>query len=141
MPEEPIKIDGLKQFRKELKEVEASLPRALRLAFNNAAQLIVDDAKPLVPHNSGAAQGSIRVLSTQTKARVAAGGSKVPYYPWLDFGGRVGKYDQVKRPFYKEGRYIYKAYGIRKADGSFQEVMVESLQQIANDAGLDMEIK
>lgn len=138
MPIEPIKIDGLKQFRKELREVDSNLPKAIRLSFNEAVNVVVEDVKPDVPHKSGDAASSVRAQSTQTKAKLVAGGRKAPYYPWLDFGGRVGKTNKIKRAFIKDGRYIYKSYKLHKADGTFETIMLESLGQIADEAGLEL---
>ena len=137
---EPIKIEGLKEFRKGLKEVQKELTRGLRLVFNEAVQLIVDEVRPKVPHDSGDAAASVRAQSSQTKAKIVAGGRKAPYYPWLDFGGRVGKTNKIKRAFIKDGRYIYATYFLLKADGTFEEMMSTKLGELANSAGIDIEI-
>ena len=55
---EAIKIDGLNEFVRNLKKLDADLPKTLRVGFNDAAQIIVDYAKPKVPHKSGRAAGS-----------------------------------------------------------------------------------
>lgn len=136
----PVKIQGLKEFRKSLRETKAELPRALRLAFNASVEIVVDDAKPLVSSDTGAASGSIRAQSNQTSAKIVAGGRKAPYYPWLDFGGKVGKYRQVERAWKREGRYIYPVYRNKRDSGKFEEVLSEQLLAVANDAGLEMEV-
>src|SRR4051794_11989815 len=88
---ETIKVEGLKEFQRVLKKVDGDLPKALRMAFNKTAQLVVDDAKPRVPVRSGKAASTVKARSTQASARVVSGGDKAPYFPWLDFGGTVGK--------------------------------------------------
>ncbi|WP_307962251.1 hypothetical protein [Salinispora arenicola] len=55
--------------------------------MNDAAQVVVDWARPRVSRRSGRAARSLRVASTGKAVRVRAGGARVPYYPWLDFGG------------------------------------------------------
>jgi hypothetical protein len=114
------------------------LGRRIRLVLNDAAQLVVNEAEPVVPSLGGTAAGSIRTVSTQSKARVRAGGAKAPYYPWLDFGGRVGKYRQVHRNFIGEGRYIYPKYRRLRDSGVFQEKMISGLNELGSEAGLDM---
>ena len=137
-----IKIDGLKQFNKNLKTLDSDLPKAVRLALNDAAQIVVDDARPRVPKGSGKRPGrarrSVKAQSTRTRARVSGGGGKVPYYPWLDFGGRVGRNRSVHRPFKRKGRYIYRAYFRARDSGEFQDTLNASLVDVARKAGIEV---
>lgn len=134
---DPIKIDGLQQFVRNLKKLDSDLPKALRVAFNDCADIVVQDARPRVPSRSGKAKASVKARSTQTAARVVGGSARVPYYPWLDFGGRVGKGRSVKRPFLSEGRYIYNAY-YRNRD-RFAEAVEDALIEAARQAGIEVE--
>jgi HK97 gp10 family phage protein len=136
---EPIRVDGLKEFQRDLKKMGGELPTALRLAANSAAQLVVDEAKPRVPvgpGKGGHASASIKAASTRTAARVSAGGKKYPYYPWLDFGGSVGPQKSSQRPFLKQGRYIWKAYADN--DEKVQMQLAEALADVARQAGLEI---
>lgn len=136
---EPIKIEGLAEFRRNLKTISGELPKAIRVAGNKAAQIVVDDAKPKVPTGPGRgghASSSIRAKSTQTAAKVSGGGRRYPYYPWLDFGGRVGPRKSVKRPFLKTGRYIWKSFDDRSAQ--VWEKLAESLVDVARQAGVEV---
>ena len=130
-----IKVNGLRELQGALKAAENATPKMLRLALNEAAEVVVDYAKPQVPSRSGAARGSMKARSTQKEARVSAGGRRAPYYPWLDFGGKVGKGDSVKRPFYSEGRYIYPT--LRKRHPEIIEAMSMALAGLIRDAGLE----
>lgn len=132
---EPIRITGLREFNRSLASLDRQLPKAVRLAFNEAADIVVQDARPRVPRRTGRAAASLRAQSTRTAARVAAGGARVPYYPWLDFGGRVGRNRSVARAFLKEGRYIYKSYFAKRDSGEFQRVLARALSGVAVDAG------
>lgn len=133
---EAIKIEGLNEFVRNLKRLNADLPKAVRRAFNSAADVVVADARPRVPRLTGTAAGSIRARSTQTAARVVGGGPKAKHYPWLDFGGRVGKGRSVRRAFLKEGRYIYAAYFAKRDSGEFERVMTEALLDVVASAGI-----
>lgn len=133
---EPIKVDGLAEFSRNLRKLDSELPKQLRVTLNDVAQLVVDEAKPKVPRRSGKAANSIKARSTRTQARVAAGGRKVPYYAWLDFGGRVGRKHAVKRPFLKRGRYLYPAYESLRDSGKFQRTLQEALEQLVIRVGL-----
>lgn len=136
---DPIRIEGLREFSRDLKALDRELPKALRLALNQAAAVVVNAAKPSIPIRSGKAQRSVRPQSTRTQARISGGGNRAPYYPWLDFGGRVGRKKSVRRAFLKEGRYIYAAYFEKSASGEFQEILTKSLLDVARQAGIEVE--
>lgn len=103
-----IRIQGLNEFTRNLKRLDDELPKVLRVAFNTAGTTIVTEARAGVPKRTGRAQGSVKAKSTQTAFRIVGGSKKVPYYPWLDFGGKtpIGG----TRPFRRDGRYIYASY-------------------------------
>lgn len=133
---EAIRVDGLAQFQRNLRRMDADLPKALRVALNQAADVVVSDAKPHVPKKTGKAAGSMKVASTRTAVRVKAGGRRAPYYPWLDFGGAVGKNKSIRRPFLKDGRYIYESYFKKTKSGEFQAVLTKALLDVAAEAGV-----
>lgn len=132
-----IQIAGLREFRRDLRKLDKSLPKGIRAAGNTAADLIVTKAKPRIPTGpakGGHAKTSLRAASTSSAARVAFGGKRFPYAPWLDFGGRVGRRHQTVRPFLKEGRYVWKTYSENK--GEVQRVLRDELTDLARAAGL-----
>lgn len=134
-----IRVEGLAAFQRNLKKLDADLPKALRIALNDAANVVVDAARPLVPRRSGKAQASIKARSTRTKVRVSEGGRRAPYMPWLDYGGegRV-RGRPAKRPFIREGRYVYKAYFGARDSGEFERVMTKALLGVAASAGIEV---
>ncbi|MEK8107406.1 hypothetical protein NKG94_23815 [Micromonospora sp. M12] len=69
-------------------------------------------------------------------ARIALGGRRAPYAPWLDFGGRVGPSRSVVRPYVRGGRYVYKGLEVRR--DRVTEIMSEALTALARDAGLEV---
>jgi hypothetical protein len=139
MADVAVRVDGLAQFSRNLKKLDSDLPKALRLALNQSAELVVTGAQGNVPSRSGKARRSIRAASTRTEARVRAGGNRAPYYPWLDFGGRVGRGKSVRRPFLKDGRYLYATYFKLKASGQFQDAMTKALLGVVEDAGIGVD--
>jgi len=103
-----IAVGGLGALNRGLRAVDGEAPKQLRLALNDAAQLLIDEARPEVPSETGAARRSMVARSTRTAARVAVGGKRAPYFPWLDFGGQgkvAGR--PAPRPFLPDGRYVY----------------------------------
>jgi hypothetical protein len=132
-----VRVTGLAQFRRGLRDLDRAAPRALRVAGNEAAQLVVDAAKPLVPRRSGRAANSIKTRSSQAVVRVVSGGARAPYMPWLDYGGRVGKDDSAHRRFEPDGRYVYPAF--RRVRGEFETVLQNALRRIADEAGVTLD--
>lgn len=135
MPE-VIQIRGLKEFNRGLRQVDRQAPKGLRLAGNKAADVIIQTALPRIPRRSGRAAGSVKAASTRTAARIQGGGSRAPYYPWLDFGGRVGRNNSVHRPFIREGRYIWAAFADRRP--AVVETLHDELVKVAQSAGWDV---
>lgn len=131
-----VEVEGLKQFTKSLRAMDRELPKGVRIALNQCSDFLIDKARPLIPRRTGAAQASLKARSSQTAVRIAAGGRKAPYYPWLDYGGKVGRDDSVVRPFFKEGRYLYPT--LRKNRDQFTKIMQKALVGVAESAGLDV---
>jgi hypothetical protein len=133
---DPIRIQGLSEFRRAYRQVQTDAPKQLRSVMNDAMNIVVGWAQPRVPRRTGRAAASLRAKSTGSKARIAGGSRRVPYYPWLDFGGRVGARRQVVREFRKDGRYIYAGYFAKKDE------IVKALQggmvKLANGVGWDV---
>ncbi len=133
-----IEFDGMRELRRSLKGISKEAIKQLRLVQNEAAMIIVRDAKPRVPlgpGDGGHAKDSLKAASTQGATRISAGGNKFPYYPWLDFGGKVGKNRSVSRPFLTEGRYIWASYSDKR-----KEVLAElekGLSELISSVGLE----
>lgn len=108
----------------------------MRVALNKSSELVIGYARPRVPSRSGRARASLKVRSSQTEARIAAGGARAPYYPWLDFGGAVGRGKSVKRPFYTEGRYIYP--GLRQNRDEITQAMADAIDELLRGAGFEV---
>lgn len=131
---EPLKISGLREFQRALKDMDGESQKKLRLVLNEAAAAVVGGASRRVPRRTGRAAASIRATSSQREARVMGGSSKVPYYGWLDFGGRVGRKKATRRPVVKGGRYMYPAYAANAE--AIGKALQRRLAELAQEAGL-----
>ncbi len=133
---DPIRIEGLKDLQRALKEMDGESQKMLRVAFNEAAEIVAEGARRNAGRDkrSGKAQKSIRAASGQRNATVRAGGAKVPYFGFADFGGRVGIHKSVDRPFIREGRYLYPSLMSNRPE--VLQVMTDELRNLATDAGL-----
>lgn len=132
-----IKIDGWAEFNRNIRKMDSDLPKMLRLVANDAANIVVDWARPRVPTQSGTAARTVKAKSTRTEARVQGGSKSAPYYPWLDFGGRVGRKRSVAREFVKEGRYIYA--GLAATNDEVHMALIGGLLQVAEAAGIEVD--
>ena len=133
-----IQVTGLREFQAQLKAMDAGLPKQLRLALNEAAGVVIDYAQPRIPERTGRAAASLKARSSQREARIAVGGNRAPYYPWLDFGGEGRKRGRpAKREFIKSGRYVYKGLEVKR--DRVTEIMSEALTKLARDAGLEVD--
>lgn len=137
MAEKAIRVEGLDEFRRGLRKLDSDLPKGLRVALNDCATFLIERTRPQIPRRTGAAANSLRARSSQSAVRIAVGGRRAPYYPWLDFGGKTGKNRSVDRPFYKEGRYLYPT--LRNNRAEFARILESSLTDVARGAGLDVD--
>lgn len=136
MSGEQIRIDGLKEFQKALRGIDRDLPKQVRVIFNEATGLVIDWAVPRIPKRSGRAAGSVKARSSQREARVAIGGRRAPYMPWLDFGGEGKRKGRPSaRPFIRKGRYLYAGLDATRDD--VEQVMIKGLADLAASAGLE----
>jgi hypothetical protein len=134
---EKITIAGLREFQRALKTMDTGLPKMLRVVLNEATGVVIDWARPRIPQRTGRARASLKARSSQRAARVAIGGNRAPYVPWLDFGGegRV-KGRPAARPFIKDGRYLYQGLKVKRAEVT--DMMAAGLAQLAREAGLEV---
>lgn len=130
-------VEGLAEFNRGLRKLNSDLPKGLRIALNGCSDFLIAKTVPLIPRRSGAAARSLKARSTRTSVRIAVGGKRAPYYPWLDFGGKTGRRKSVERKFYKEGRYLYPT--LRKNRDEFTKIMESALIGVARGAGLDVD--
>lgn len=135
MPE-PIKVEGLADLNRSLRKLNADAPKGLRLALNDTADFFVGKIRPRIPRRTGRAAASLVAKSTRTSARVAVGGRRARYYPWLDFGGRTGINRSVDRKFIKEGRYVYPT--LKRERPEVEKKLNGALVAVARGAGLDV---
>lgn len=133
-----VQVGGLAALNRGLRAIDKEAPKALRLAFNDSANLLVDKARPTVPSVTGAARASMKARSTRTSARVAVGGRRAAYFPWLDFGGEgkvAGR--PAQREFLKEGRYIYPT--LRRILPDIEQSLQEGIEAVVAAAGLELD--
>ena len=133
-----IKITGLNEFRAAMQKLGTTGSEAIaKIVSHEAAQLIVTRTKPKIPlgpGRGGHARNTLKVVTNGIISEVEAGGPNFSYYPWLDFGGRVGINQSVRRQRIKGGRYVWATYDDMKPEINKQ--MESALNAALKEAGL-----
>jgi hypothetical protein len=131
-----VGIIGMAALRRDLKrqtdEVSSPLYAAIKAAGKTAAEPIAARTRSTVPSSSGRMAGNVRTSGTRTGAAVRMGSAKVPYAPWIDFGGT--RPDGSSREYVGAGRYLFPA----AADlaGRAAELYSSAIDAALNGAGV-----
>ncbi len=132
-----VRVTGWREVRARLNNLGGQLPKAARAATKDAARLVVVDAKSRVslgPGRGGHARSSVRSAATKSGMTVRGGGPRFEYYPFLEFGGRVGRKNSVYRKRVKRGRYIYPALNDQRA--AIRRALDRNLGKAVRGSGL-----
>jgi phage gpG-like protein len=81
-----VRIEGLREFRRDLRALERDAPKALNVAFKEAAQPMVSRAQQLTPRRTGRLASSIRATTRGDRLFI---GSRLPYASLLHWGGVI----------------------------------------------------
>lgn len=137
-----------------MRTVDKALLPELREGMKDAADIVVADIVSKVPSNTGRARASVRSVSSGNTIYVKAGGARVPYFGWLDFGGKLpdkrprnakalswagashpsARAEGATRAKLGDGRYVYPA--IRRKTPQVIEAAALAFDQAAQRAGL-----
>lgn len=130
-----IRIRGLREVISALRRIDADIPGEMKEGMTNVAESVASRVRSKVPVLTGRARDSVKGRGGQSKASIVAGGRAAPHYPWLDFGGRVGRNKSISRPFIEKGRYIYPT--IAEHDADIRRETDELLKGLIKKAGFD----
>lgn len=106
-----VRIEGLNEFQRALREIDATLPRELRKANKGAAEVVADASRSRAESLGGVAAKaapSIKAAAEQRYAKVALGGAKYPFALGANFGAL---HDQTRNT----------AHGVMKGWNQFPE--------------------
>lgn len=131
-----LRLSGLDEWQGAIRAMQSKMPKALTVAFNRGADVIVSAARPQVPRRTGRAAGTLKAKSTPAGVAIKAGGSDAPYFAWLDYGGRVGRKKKTKRRFIREGRYVWPT--LREKRDEINDAVIAELRELAQSEGLEV---
>jgi hypothetical protein len=80
-----IRIEGLDELARSMRRAGQDMTE-LKEAHTRAAAIVADRAAELAPRRSGRLAGSIRPAKQAKRARIMAGGAKVPYANPIHWG-------------------------------------------------------
>lgn len=86
---ESIRVEGLRDFQRELRQMHKEWPRELRKAAKKAADLVAEKTRSSFASRDGVAPKvapSVKALAQQRSASVRIGGEKYPYAMGAEFG-------------------------------------------------------
>ncbi len=127
-----IRIEGLTELRRTFRKVSKDLPKELNKELKGISAKIASRTAAKVPRLTGRAASSV---VPRSGGAIAVGGTKAPHYPWLDFGGRVGRGKSISRPVIPGGRYLYPT--IQEERDSIIEEVNDVLMRLAKAAGFE----
>lgn len=85
MAEPQVKVEGLARLSRTLKQCAGDV-QDLKDAHQRAGAIVADTARGNAPRRSGALANSIRSARQAKRARIMAGGARVPYAAVIHFG-------------------------------------------------------
>jgi len=129
-----VDTEGLDTWIFAARRFRDSLPDLVDETEQAAAELVAGETRRRVDVLTGAARQSVRVLDYNGDAAVVGGGGSVPYYAWLDFGGRAGIKGSTVRFKVPHGRYAYPAY--EDSQPEIEDLMGEKVLKALRAQGL-----
>lgn len=127
-----IEVEGITQLSRGLKQLDAELPKHLRIRLKAIAERVATQVRERVPHITGNLAGKIKARATRTTASVA---STADYAAANEFGGwpKAGEHGPG-RPFVKEGRYLFPAVAAQRS--LIEGELIAALDETITEAGL-----
>ena len=111
-----IRDEQLMRLQRALRTVEARLPDAVQKAKQDAAGLVVTEARrhaPRGPHQGGGTvipvSAAIHTESGGRRVAIVFGGAQSPHGPPLEFGGTLRRYRSSKRTRVQARPHVYAA--------------------------------
>lgn len=89
-----VKVEGLRELSKALRNVDKDLPKELQKAAKTAAEAVADKTRASFAGRGGVAPKvapSVKALASQRAAHVRIGGSAYPYAMGAEFGSLAFK--------------------------------------------------
>lgn len=139
-----VKVEGLKDFQRELRSIDTKLPRELTKANKNAAELVASRARHKAASQGGVASKtapSIKAAAEQRRSKVNIGGLAFPFALGAEFGSkqylqfkhwRGNRHDEGMEPGSGVGWFLYPT--IRETRDEYIEIYTRSINEVMRKA-------
>lgn len=126
-----VDIDSARvtHLERQILKLGSGAERALLNVIRDVADDVVSSVRGRVPRRTGTAASTYRAMPTSTGVDVSFGGSRAPYVPWLEFGGKAGR-SGASRPYVPRGRYLFPA--MRKAIDDWESEILRGLDGLSD---------
>lgn len=122
-PSSGVKVVGLDELRRDLRRLDAELPRELAIIHYRVAQIVADEARhraPRGPHQGGGVVvpivQSIRAGRQQRRATVSMGGARSPHAEPTEFGGTLRRFHSTSRTRVRQRAFLYPAIAAKRGE-------------------------
>ena len=126
-----VKIDGLKEFRKALRDATDANPRMLTAALKSAGAILPPKIRGNAPRKSGALAASVgQPLASGTKGRIPV---RAKHAAPVEFSKRGAAAQTLSAKYGAPPRFAYKAVG--DASEEIIERIYDGLESIVSASG------
>jgi hypothetical protein len=126
------KVVGLAELGRAFRKLDAELPVEANRRLAGIAGIVASIVRGMLPHRLGVAADSVQA----SDEGLTLGGPSAPYYPWLDYGGNVGRKRSVHRPYVSGGRYLYPT--LKAQAGETARALEDAAADVARKAGFEV---
>ena len=125
----PVEVKGLNKLTRALKKAGVEISD-LKAANTRVGAVVAQAAGPITPHRSGALAASIRPAQRQSGVVVRAGGGRVKYAKFVEYGTKR----MPPRSYLVRGMYESQPRWMDVYEGELQRVM-EQVMSSADGTG------
>lgn len=136
-----IRVQGLRDLLRELRQADQELPAEIRQANLDAASYVAPFAHrrvPQGPHQGGgrivSAAASVRAGGTQRTAYVAMGGARSPHALPVNFGGTIARFHSDARTHIPRREALYAGIAEAAEHAEFLDQWWEAVERVTRQA-------
>lgn len=126
-----VRVDGLRELRRDLKQIDATLPRKLNAEIKRAAEPMRAEAARNAPRRTGRLAASLKVGTAGSKVRIYSKRDGASVIHW---GGRHPLFGNRQR-FYAQKANPFIARAAERGAGSLERDLAHAVEALMRNAG------
>jgi hypothetical protein len=118
-----VRVVGLAELRRDLRRVDAALPKELAAVNQQAGEVVAAEARRRAPKGAHQGGGRVSPISStitagrrQRAATVSIGGARSPHAPVYEFGGTIPRHHSSARTRVTQRAYLYPALEAKRTE-------------------------